>query len=338
MRARICALYGDFSGRSDRRFWEHIVANPMAAAAAIDRVVYHSVILEFDVPSYRTDAAQQRSQAKGVNRQNKSANIVDAGHREKASGIAGRWLSPGARRRGKVGADARAVDLALASLPLLPVLRRRWDAVDVDVLRINDHLAGSHFHVCLARCRRVWARPSRSRCPGQRGHVLAHDVRRGPRQVLIVPGQLHQPLDHVLAPADNPDQVVIHLRRQIRVGRHVGEHHDAAHEDAALYFVPDHILDLERRFQGWVERVVHGHLAVIGVEPPGLALDRVAAGQDLQGEVAHIRQAGHKAQFGKFRGQLAVVQGDALLVAFGERGIARSPVLGSCEPPILLWV
>ena len=69
MRARICALYGDFSGRSDTRFWERISANPMATAAAIDRVVYHSVILEFDVPSYRTDAAQQRSQAKGVNRQ-----------------------------------------------------------------------------------------------------------------------------------------------------------------------------------------------------------------------------------------------------------------------------
>ena len=40
--------------------WERIFANPMATAAAIDRVVHHSVILEFDVPSYRTDAAQQR--------------------------------------------------------------------------------------------------------------------------------------------------------------------------------------------------------------------------------------------------------------------------------------
>ena len=52
----------------------------MATAAAIDRVVHHSVILEFDVPSYRTDAAQQRGEtavapanaapAKEVNRQN----------------------------------------------------------------------------------------------------------------------------------------------------------------------------------------------------------------------------------------------------------------------------
>ena len=50
--------------------WERIFANPMATAAAIDRVVHHSVILEFDVPSYRTNAAQQRGQAKEVNRHN----------------------------------------------------------------------------------------------------------------------------------------------------------------------------------------------------------------------------------------------------------------------------
>ena len=50
--------------------WERIFANPMATAEAIDRVVHHSVILEFDVPSYRTNAAQQRGQAKEVNRHN----------------------------------------------------------------------------------------------------------------------------------------------------------------------------------------------------------------------------------------------------------------------------
>ena len=49
--------------------WEHIFANPMATAAAIDRVVHHSVILEFDVPSYRTGVAQQRSQEQEVDRQ-----------------------------------------------------------------------------------------------------------------------------------------------------------------------------------------------------------------------------------------------------------------------------
>ena len=40
--------------------WEKVFANPMATAAAIDRIVHHSVILEFDLPSYRTSAAQNR--------------------------------------------------------------------------------------------------------------------------------------------------------------------------------------------------------------------------------------------------------------------------------------
>ena len=32
----------------------------MATAAAIDRIVHHSVILEFNLPSYRTATAQNR--------------------------------------------------------------------------------------------------------------------------------------------------------------------------------------------------------------------------------------------------------------------------------------
>ena len=44
--------------------WDQIFQNPMATAAAIDRVVHHSVILEFDVPSYRTDEAKGRQQNK----------------------------------------------------------------------------------------------------------------------------------------------------------------------------------------------------------------------------------------------------------------------------------
>ena len=35
------------------------------ATAAIDRVVHHSAILEFDVLCYRTDAAQQPGQSEG---------------------------------------------------------------------------------------------------------------------------------------------------------------------------------------------------------------------------------------------------------------------------------
>jgi len=40
--------------------WEEIFQSPMATAAAIDRIVHHSVIAEFDVTSYRTAQAQNR--------------------------------------------------------------------------------------------------------------------------------------------------------------------------------------------------------------------------------------------------------------------------------------
>jgi DNA replication protein DnaC len=36
--------------------WDRIFKNPMTTAAAVDRLVHHSVILEFDVESYRTTA------------------------------------------------------------------------------------------------------------------------------------------------------------------------------------------------------------------------------------------------------------------------------------------
>lgn len=44
-------------------------ANPMATSAAIDRIVHHSVILEFDMPSYRTSAAHNRQAEKLTHRQ-----------------------------------------------------------------------------------------------------------------------------------------------------------------------------------------------------------------------------------------------------------------------------
>jgi len=40
--------------------WDRIFRNPMTTAAAIDRLVHHSVILEFNVPSYRTAAARKK--------------------------------------------------------------------------------------------------------------------------------------------------------------------------------------------------------------------------------------------------------------------------------------
>ena len=50
--------------------WEKEFANPMATAAAIDRIVHHSVILEFDLPSYRTNAARNRQAENETDRQN----------------------------------------------------------------------------------------------------------------------------------------------------------------------------------------------------------------------------------------------------------------------------
>jgi DNA replication protein DnaC len=43
--------------------WDRIFKNPMTTAAAIDRVVHHSVILEFAVPSYRAEDALKRAPA-----------------------------------------------------------------------------------------------------------------------------------------------------------------------------------------------------------------------------------------------------------------------------------
>lgn len=42
--------------------WEQIFKDPMTTAAAIDRLVHHSVILELNVPSYRAEQAKKRKQ------------------------------------------------------------------------------------------------------------------------------------------------------------------------------------------------------------------------------------------------------------------------------------
>ena len=44
--------------------WDRIFKDPMTTAAAIDRVVHHSVILELNVKSYRAEAAHKRSHQK----------------------------------------------------------------------------------------------------------------------------------------------------------------------------------------------------------------------------------------------------------------------------------
>jgi len=39
--------------------WEQIFKDPMTAAAPIDRLVHHSVILELNLPSYRLEQARK---------------------------------------------------------------------------------------------------------------------------------------------------------------------------------------------------------------------------------------------------------------------------------------
>jgi len=39
--------------------WERIFKDPMTTAAAIDRLVHHSVILELNIKSYRLEEAQK---------------------------------------------------------------------------------------------------------------------------------------------------------------------------------------------------------------------------------------------------------------------------------------
>jgi DNA replication protein DnaC len=45
--------------------WEQIFKDPMTAAAAIDRLVHHSVIVELNVSSYRVEAAKKAKQSQG---------------------------------------------------------------------------------------------------------------------------------------------------------------------------------------------------------------------------------------------------------------------------------
>ena len=40
--------------------WENIFKDPMMTAAAIDRIIHHSIILELNIPSYRITAAKNR--------------------------------------------------------------------------------------------------------------------------------------------------------------------------------------------------------------------------------------------------------------------------------------
>src|SRR5438874_13030569 len=46
--------------------WEGIFKDPMTTAAAIDRLVHHSIIVELNIPSFRLEQAKSNAQSPGV--------------------------------------------------------------------------------------------------------------------------------------------------------------------------------------------------------------------------------------------------------------------------------
>ena len=46
--------------------WEEIFKDPMTTAAAIDRLVHHSIIVELNIPSFRLQQAKSNVQSLGV--------------------------------------------------------------------------------------------------------------------------------------------------------------------------------------------------------------------------------------------------------------------------------
>jgi DNA replication protein DnaC len=44
--------------------WEQIFKDPMTTAAAIDRLVHHSVIIELNLPSYRAEQAKKAKESR----------------------------------------------------------------------------------------------------------------------------------------------------------------------------------------------------------------------------------------------------------------------------------
>ena len=55
--------YGRAGGRGEEGGGARIFHDQMATAAAIDRLVHHSVVLEFEVPSFRTDRSRPTAPA-----------------------------------------------------------------------------------------------------------------------------------------------------------------------------------------------------------------------------------------------------------------------------------
>jgi DNA replication protein DnaC len=59
--------------------WEGIFKDPMTTAAAIDRLVHHSIIIELKIPSYRLEHAKTNIQSLGADGKEAAAAAPDSG-------------------------------------------------------------------------------------------------------------------------------------------------------------------------------------------------------------------------------------------------------------------
>ena len=67
--------------------WEGIFKDPMTTAAAIDRLVHHSIIIELNIPSYRLEHAKTNIQSLGADGKEAPAAAPDSGEPPSGSGL-----------------------------------------------------------------------------------------------------------------------------------------------------------------------------------------------------------------------------------------------------------
>jgi DNA replication protein DnaC len=67
--------------------WEGIFKDPMTTAAAIDRLVHHSIIIELNIPSYRLEHAKTNIQSLGADGKEAAAAAPDSGEPPSGSGL-----------------------------------------------------------------------------------------------------------------------------------------------------------------------------------------------------------------------------------------------------------
>ena len=67
--------------------WEGIFKDPMTTAAAIDRLVHHSIIIELNIPSYRLEHAKTNIQSLGADGKEAAAAAQDSGEPPSGSGL-----------------------------------------------------------------------------------------------------------------------------------------------------------------------------------------------------------------------------------------------------------